>query len=129
MNILDENILESQRQLLIRWRIPFRQIGYEIGQKGMDDEEILPLLLTLRQPTFFTMDGDFFKPRLRHARYGLVHLDVDDVEAAFFIRRLLHHREFNTHARRMGVVLKISAAGIDVWRLHSEQMERLNWPD
>jgi len=53
MNILDENILESQRQLLIRWRIPFRQIGYEIGQKGMDDEEILPLLLTLRQPTFF----------------------------------------------------------------------------
>lgn len=56
MNILDENILESQRQLLLRWKISFRQIGYEIGRKGMNDEEIIPLLLALRQPTFF-LDG------------------------------------------------------------------------
>jgi len=27
MNILDENVLESQRQLLQKWRVPFRQVG------------------------------------------------------------------------------------------------------
>ncbi len=37
MNILDENVLESQRQLLQKWRVPFRQIGYEVGQKGMTE--------------------------------------------------------------------------------------------
>lgn len=45
MNILDENVLESQRQLLIKWRVPFRQIGYEVGRKGMDDEQIIPFCL------------------------------------------------------------------------------------
>ncbi|MCI0746776.1 MAG: DUF433 domain-containing protein [Verrucomicrobia subdivision 3 bacterium] len=29
VNVLDENILESQRQLLRSWRIPVRQIGVE----------------------------------------------------------------------------------------------------
>ncbi len=33
MNILDEQILENQRQLLRSWRIPVRQIGYDIGRR------------------------------------------------------------------------------------------------
>jgi len=129
VNILDENVLESQRQLLMRWHVPFRQIGYEVGQKGMDDNEIIPFLLTLRQPTFFTLDADFFRHSLCHARYGLVHLDVDELEAAGFIRRLLHHREFDTRAKRMGVVSRVSHAGIDMWRLHAEQEEHFGWTD
>ena len=44
MIILDENFPESQRQLLYGWRVPLRQIGYEVGRKGMQDEEILPFL-------------------------------------------------------------------------------------
>ncbi len=46
MNLLDENVLESQRHLLIQSHIPFRQIGYEAGRKGMSDEEIIHLLLS-----------------------------------------------------------------------------------
>jgi hypothetical protein len=38
MNILDEQILETQRQLLRSWRIPVRQIGYDIGRKGLKDK-------------------------------------------------------------------------------------------
>lgn len=46
MIILDENFPESQRQLLRGWRIHIRQIGYEVGRKGMqDEEEIIPFLL------------------------------------------------------------------------------------
>ncbi len=129
MNILDENVLESQRQLLRKWHVPFRQIGYGLGRKGMDDDQIIPFLLTLRQPTFFTLDSDFFKHSLCHPRYGLVYLDVDELEAAAFIRRLLHHRWFDTHAKRMGVVLRVSHATIDLWRLRVEQEERFDWRD
>jgi len=129
MNILDENILEGQRQLLLKWRIPFQQIGYEIGRKGMQDDEIVPFLLRLRHPTFFTIDRHFYRRSLCHARYSLVYLDVAQTEAAIFIRRLLHHRELDTEAKRMGAVIRAAHIGLTVWRLNAEQEMQLDWPD
>ena len=76
MNVLDENILESQRQLLRSWRISVRQIGVELGRKGMADEEILPFLLTLPFPTFFTRDLGWAGRPVCHAAYCLVTLAV-----------------------------------------------------
>jgi hypothetical protein len=35
MIVIDENIIESQRQMLIRRNVRVRQIGFEIGHKGM----------------------------------------------------------------------------------------------
>lgn len=93
MNILDENILEDQRQLLLNWRVSFRQISYEVGWKGMKDDEIIPFLLTFRQPTLFTVDRDFYRRELCHAQYSLVYLDVAQSEAAAFMRRLLRQIE------------------------------------
>ncbi|MDM8550458.1 hypothetical protein QUF72_10285 [Desulfobacterales bacterium HSG2] len=58
MNILDENILNDQRQLLRMRRITSRQIGDDTGRKGMQDEEIIPLLHRSDRPTFFTRDND-----------------------------------------------------------------------
>jgi hypothetical protein len=52
----NENIPESQRQLLRSWRIRVQQIGHELGRPGMKDEEIIPLLHQLRMPSFFTHD-------------------------------------------------------------------------
>jgi hypothetical protein len=40
--ILDENIIDTQRRRLQGWRIAIRQIGYEVGRKGMKDPEIIP---------------------------------------------------------------------------------------
>ena len=77
MNILDENILESQRQLLLSWRIRVRQIDEDIGRKGMKDDEIIPFLHGQRRPTFFTRDLGFYERRLCHPRYCLVCLAVD----------------------------------------------------
>jgi hypothetical protein len=129
MNVLDENILESQRQLLLKWRVSFRQVGYEVGRKGMTDDEIIPFLLSLRQPTFFTIDRHFYRRNLCHARYGLVYLDVGQSEAAIFVRRLLHHREFDAHAKRMGTVIRASHTGLAVWRLHAEREDHFDWAD
>jgi len=66
MNVLDENIVASQRELLRSWKIHFRRIGSELGRLGMKDhEDIIPLLHTLPRPTFFTHDHGFYRPMMR----------------------------------------------------------------
>ncbi|MGD2207470.1 MAG: hypothetical protein PVH17_11900 [Anaerolineae bacterium] len=129
MNILDENVLASQCHLLRGWRISFRQIGHEVGRQGMDDAEIIPLLHSLRQPTFFTLDDDFYERHLCHAGYCLVYLNVKRSEAAIFVRRLLRHPEFDTQAKRMGAVIRVSHVGLTLWRLHAEEETFIEWLD
>jgi hypothetical protein len=125
VNILDENIIDSQRQLLRRWRIAIRHIGYDVGRQGMKDQEILSFLHRLRRPTFFTRDEDFYARRLCHARYCLVYLAVAKDEVALFVRRLLRHRECETVAKRIGAVIRVSHVGLSVWYLHAEQEIRV----
>jgi len=127
MNILDENRVKSQRQLLRSWRISFRHISDDLGMGGIQDEEIIPLLHRLSRPTFFTSDSDFYKSRLCHARYCIVYLAVEEDEAASFIRRLLRHRAFDTEAKRMGSVIRVSQTGLTVWRFHQEKPLELAW--
>ena len=127
MNVLDENIPDSQRQLLRSWRIKVRQIGYEIGRRGMKDEEIISLLHQIGQVIFLTRDLGFYHCRLCHANYCLVCLAVGQYEVASFIRRFLRHPAFNTQAKRMGKVVQVSHKGIRMWRLHVEEEEELTW--
>jgi hypothetical protein len=44
VNILDENVPESQRALLRHRRVAIRQIGLDLGRKGMKVREIITLL-------------------------------------------------------------------------------------
>ena len=127
MNILDENILESQRQLLGDWRVSVRQIGHDIGRKGLKDKEIITFLLQMRRVTFFTFDSGFYKRSLCHAKYGLVHLDVRKHEVAVFVRRFLKHPEFDTVAKRTGKVVRASSTGLFAWLLHAEKEAAFDW--
>lgn len=128
MNILDENIPRNQRELLLSWRVSIRQIGYDTGRKGIQDDEIIPLLHQLRCPTFFTRDSDFFDRRLCHQRYCLVYMDVDKYEAALFARRILRHPEFDTQAKRMGAVIRVSRSGLSLYRHHAGKLTSFDWP-
>jgi hypothetical protein len=116
VNLLDENIRDDQRALLRQWRIPFRQIGKEISRSGLEDENVIPLLHRLHRATLFTRDKDFFKQRLCHDAYGLVHLHVVDIEAAEFIRWFLKHSAFDTQTKRLGIVARVRASGVQFWR-------------
>ena len=127
MNILDENIPESQRLLLRSWRIRVQQIGHELGRPGMKDEEIIPLLHQLRRPSFFTHDLDFYDHRLCHAGYCVVCLAVGQYETASFIRRFLRHSVFDTQSKRGGTVVRVSHTGIRIWRIHVEREEEIMW--
>jgi hypothetical protein len=127
MNILDENILNDQKQLLKIWKIGVHQIGDDLGWKGMQDEEIIPLLHKLKRPTFFTRDSDFYHRTLCHQKYCLVYLDIGRYEVASFVRRFLRHQQFDTHTKRMGADIRIFHGGIVVWYLHAENEERFEW--
>jgi len=117
VNILDENVLESQRQLFRSWHMPVRQLGLDIGRKGMKDEQIPSFLLTLLNPTFLTRDLGFYNRGICHHRYCIICLAVGKYEVAAFARRVLRHREFKTRGKRVGAVLWVSHKGISLWRV------------
>ncbi|MGH9842196.1 MAG: hypothetical protein ACREEM_25880 [Blastocatellia bacterium] len=128
MNVLDENIFEPQRRQLEAWKIHVRQIGVEIGRTGMDDrEEIIPLLHTLRRPTLFTRDRDFYDPWLRHPGYCLVFLEIKPDETAQFIRRFLRHSMFRNQAQRMGKVVRVHEDGIGFWQVKTDKSQEVAW--
>lgn len=129
MNILDENVAIAQRRILESQRIPVRKVGDDIGRKGMQDEEILPLLHQLHRPTFFTRDRDFRDRKVCHPRYCIVFLKVAPSVVAFFARRVLRHPSFDTQAKRMGKLIFASPNGLAVWSLHSDQIQRFKWID
>ncbi len=89
MNILDENIPDSQRLLLRSWRIQVSQIGHEVSRQGIKDEDIIPLLHQLRSVTFFTRDMGFYHRHLCHADYCLVCLSIGQYEVAGLYSQVL----------------------------------------
>ena len=127
MLILDENFPENQRQLLLKRRMAVRQVGYEVGRKGLKDNEIVSLLYQLQNPTFFTLDSDFYKPKLCHLHYCLVYLDVGQNEAAFFVRRFMRQPGYKTYNQRKGKVIRISHIGISVWLINAERETHTDW--
>lgn len=128
MNILDENLPDSQRQLLRSWRIPVSQIGHEVARQGIKDEAIIPLLHRLKTATFFTRDMGFYDLRLCHADYCLVCMALGQYEAASFIRRFLRHPAFNTKAKRMGRVVRLTHVSLQVWERFSAKEIQIEWP-
>jgi hypothetical protein len=97
VNILDEDISVVECERLRARKLHFRQIGKGVGRLGMKDrDDIIPLLHTLRRPTFFTRDHGFYQPSLLHPAYCVVYLDVAFDEIADFIRRFLRYSAFRT---------------------------------
>ncbi len=127
MIVLDENILDGQRLLLDGWNIAVRQIGLDVGRKGLQDGQIVVLLRRLRQATFFTRDRGFYTPSLRHPHYAIVVAAVGQYEVAAFIRRFLRHPLFDAHANRAGRVLRVAPTGITYWQLRQEDEKVAGW--
>lgn len=127
MNVIDENVPEHQVALLQTWRLRPRQIGHDLGRSGMQDRAIVSLLHSLPSPTLFTLDRDFADPSLCHQSYCLAFIDLKVTEFAVAVRRVLRHPKLKTQAKRMGAVVRVSHAGLRIWRRNvAEQMHP--WP-
>ena len=89
MNILDENIIASQRQRLRSWRITVQQIGVDIARKGLQDEEIIPFLHQLHRPTCdldLLGKGDYSIERLVEVFKSICGLAVEDDGLTFDLK-------------------------------------------
>ena len=95
----------------------------------MQDEEIIPLLRTMRRPTFVSRDRGFFEKSFAGERYCLVYCNVRVEEVALFTRRLLRHPQFKTWAQRQGRVLRVAPSGVSVWQIRVPRMNRYGWND
>jgi hypothetical protein len=131
MLILDENISEIEVWRLREWRVAVRQIGPDLAKVSTTDENILPVLQHLKAPTFFTRDRDFWDATLRHRHYCLVFMDIPEHEGevASAIRRFLRQRSFNTHAKRLGKVVRIHLAGIQFWQVGRQRLQTVSWEE
>lgn len=128
MNVIDENIVFSQRQRLTKLRIHYKQIGFEIGRRGMKDRnDVIPLLHGLHYATFFTRDQDYYRRSLRHSSYCLVYLDVLPDEVAEYIHLFLSHRTFRARNERMGKVVRLRRSGLRCWGLKSSLESTIKW--
>jgi hypothetical protein len=130
MNVLDENIIYSQRRRLRQWKIHVRCIGEDLGWSGMKDKnDIIPLLQSLKNPTFFTGDSDFYRIGLLHSAYCLAYLEVTPEETAEYVRRFLRHREFRTQKQRMGRIVCIGREGLRFRQTGDLREHRRHWQE
>ena len=127
MLVLDENLPAGQQQLLRRWRIHFRTIGVAVAASGTADENLLPVLHRLPQPTFLSLDLNFYRPDWAHRGYCLVWLDVRGRDAGDFIRRFLRHPAFDTQAKRLGKVARVHADAVLYWQVGKRSPTSVLW--
>jgi hypothetical protein len=128
MFVIDENVSEIEILRLRKARIRVRLIGDEVARIGDADEHLLVKLLRLKKPVLFTQDRDFFQFKRLHKDYALVWLDVHPNVVADYVQRFLGHPEFDTQAKRMGVVARLGVSNIRYWRGRNRQLQRVNWP-
>jgi hypothetical protein len=127
MIICDENIETEQVLLLRSWRIKAHKIGLDIGRYGTADPQIIPLLQSLKHPTFVTWDSDFYHRRLVHPRYCIIQMVVSQSSIGKTLRRLLALREFKTRAARMGKVIQVFPDSIRFWEFKRQREQRISW--
>ena len=119
-NILDANIDAPEAEQL-RHRLKAKKIGLRFLPAHASDEQIIGLLRRLKTPTFITQDcKDFYMSRrcelplrpsasLRDKKYCMICLDVPDDLIAITARKIYRHPQFNTAAKRMGKVIRVTS--------------------
>lgn len=94
----------------------------------MQDDEIIPLLHTLRRSTFLTRDQRFYLRETPHRHFCIAVLAVRQDETAHFVRRFVKHPQFDTEAKRLGCLVLISHEGLRIRQLRVDGETRVLWP-
>lgn len=124
--VLDELLDESVYEQLKAQRIAIDKIGAGFGRTGWLDERILQALHG-SEKTFHTRDQGFYRHFSTHPSYCIVYYDVPLREMAGYIRRFLRHPQFNTHAKRLGKVIKVTTQRIEFWQRGRPMKSTILW--
>ena len=124
-HVLDENVHQLHYRTLRR-RFSMVKVGDGFGYSSMSDENIRNELHGSKQ-TFHTRDQDFYKPRFRHPTCCLAFYDVKKQDFVSCVQRFLRHPRFNTRNKRMGKVVRVTLEHIEVWEIHRQNREIVEW--
>jgi hypothetical protein len=86
------------------------------ANERIPDERVPEILRTLKQPTFVTIDQDFWDRDFCHPSYGILYFALRSEEQGVIpdlLRALLRRPDCHTRARRMGKVARVSTTAID----------------
>jgi len=127
--IVDENMPRRFTLMLQSW-VSAGQISYEVGRKGIQDDEIIPrILLEVKRTTFLTQDRRIYQRERPHSGYCLVIVPgLPFSEIAALVRRLFRIPGFHTIAERMGKIVRITKEYIYWKELHQPGEQRQQWP-
>jgi hypothetical protein len=126
MILLDENVhQESLMASIAAWyRGQVRSITTLRPNTLIKDEAIPALLRSVRQPTFVTTNvTDFWRRIPAYAYYSVVCVAIPNErlhELSPLLQRLLRLPEFNTKARRMGKVIRVSPSQLQYYEQPGE---------
>ena len=116
-NILDANI-DAEYESQLRRPLKVKQIGVHFLPGNADDERIVNLLGRLKTPTFITKDcKDFYNRQRLDKRYCIVCVDVHWTEFVSAVRKIFRHPLFNTVAKRMGKVIRVTSTHINYFEV------------
>jgi len=126
-HILDEQVSAKHAEQIRRKLSSVVQLGVDWGVRGWDDvEQVIPHLQSSKA-TFHTLDDGFFKRRFLHAGYCIVYYEVPHVDLVRWMTRWLRHPGFNTHAKRLGKVVKVQQNRITYWDVTDRQLHEAPW--
>lgn len=125
-HVLDELFDESIHEQLKARRIAVDRIGAGFGKTGWLDEHILQALHG-SEKTFHTRDHGFYRRSAAHSSYCIVYYEAPIAEMAVYIRRFLRHPQFNTHAKRLGKVIKVTSQRIEFWQQGRSAKSVMRW--
>lgn len=125
-HVLDELFDQTVYEQLKAQRIAIDKIGAGFGTSGWLDEHILQALHGSGK-TFHTRDHGFYRRSCAHSSYCIVYYDVPLAEMAAYIRRVLRHPQLNTHAKRLGKVIKVTRQRIEFWQRGRSTKSMICW--
>jgi len=125
-HVLDELFDEFIYEQLKARRIAIDKVGAGFGETGWLDEHILQALHGSGK-TFHTRDHGFYHRSHTHSSYCIVYYDVPLAEMATYIRRVLRHPQLNTHAKRLGKVIKVTTRRVEFWQRGRSTKSVMHW--
>jgi hypothetical protein len=127
--VLDEHLGRTEVLIPLQKWITATKIEDLAGDEILKDDRILQFLRQRKQPTFITLDDDFFHRHLCDRRYCLIYCVVPRQQQhriPVILRRLFRFPEFSTKAVRMGKVIRVHEQDIDFWRVGLGKRQHLS---
>jgi hypothetical protein len=128
MILLDENVHQQSLVASIAtwYRGQVRSLTTLRPNTLIKDEAIPIVLRRVRQPTFVTTNvADFWRRVPAHVRYSIVCVALPNErlhELPSLLRQLLRLPEFNTKAKRMGKVIRVSPSQLQYYERQGDHI-------